>query len=63
MKVNEFSDPALQIEKKQFYSLGCGACLNNIRARDKNRFCCRLEIVVYPDATAKTCRHWKRKAK
>lgn len=61
MKVNEFSDPALQMEHKEYYSLGCGACLNNIRAKDKQRFACRLEIAGYPDATEKTCRHWKRK--
>ena len=61
--VNEFSDPALQLERKQFYEIGCGNCLARQFDEKANTHKCGLEKEGYPNATSKTCASWHRRHK
>lgn len=59
--VNEFSDPALLLERKQFYEIGCGNCLARNYSEKSGTHVCDLEKGEFPHANNKTCAGWRRR--
>ena len=59
--INEFSDPCLQLERKQDLEFGCGGCACHQPTADRRSFECSAKQAGYPDETSKTCRMWRKR--
>jgi hypothetical protein len=58
-----YKNPSDYLERKEYFSFGCGACQFHRPKPDKLEFHCIAEGKLWPDATQSTCKLFTRKHK
>jgi hypothetical protein len=60
---SQYKDPSVVLEKKEYFSLGCGACACHKPKPDRSEFFCIAECSLWPDGTDRSCSFFKKRKK
>ena len=55
---HEYDDPARQLERREFRTIGCGACEARQLRADRRGYECIHHQRGFPDETRYTCNKW-----
>jgi hypothetical protein len=63
LQSSQYQDPAVIVEKREFFSLGCGACAFHKPKPDRSEFHCIAGCEQWPDGSNKSCGFFAKRKK
>lgn len=55
--------PQQIMERKEFFTFGCGACGNHVLGKNRSAYVCRLDVKGHPDMNELNCKFFVKRHK